>query len=465
MKNQTATQASVLAELEKNANNGSTVRETESRRSRRNRNRQRHADGLENVITGLGTEMDKSSHNTWSHSGANYDHVTLSARYREDWLSQKIVDIIAEDSTREWRHFHDNQQAKEADEYFNIQSLFCDAMRWARLYGTAYIVLDLKGSGALNTPLNLDRLKKGCISSFQVVDRTRLVPMGTIDLTPMSPNYGMPEFYQFVGNASPIHASRIIRFEGTKLPLYEMMRNNYISDSILIPLTKTIDNFHMAAGAAANACVEVNSDVVSIEGLQELLTNPEGEKALLKRFRLMKQMKSAHNVILMDSREEFQGKNISLTGLQNLIWEYLQIVSAAVAIPATRFLATQPKGLNASGDADISNYIDTLKGHQRVDLRPRLTIIDKIIQAHFGLGEWKYEWCDLFPESAAQAQERKKNLCESVSRLVETGTITPEAGITILEDAEVFGETKLGKAPAYLPTSKPNPQQGKANGN
>ena len=459
MKNQTATQASVLHELEENAKSFAPAPEKGKKGKKISK---QLGDGLENVITGLGTEMDKSTHNRWSHSGRNYDHITLSARYREDWLSQKIVDIIAEDCTREWRHFHEDTVAQEADEYFNVQSLFCDAMRWARLYGTAYIVLDIKGAGGIDTPLKLDKLKKGCISSMQVVDRTRLVPMGTIDTTPMSPNYGMPEFYQFVGNASPIHASRIIRFEGTKLPLFEMMRNNYISDSILIPMVGTIDNFHMAAGAAASACVEINSDVVSIEGLQELLTNPEGEKALLKRFRLMKQMKSAHNVILMDSREEFQGKNISLTGLQNLIWEYLQIVSAAVGIPATRFLATQPKGLNASGDADISNYVDTLKGHQKVDLRPKLRTIDKIIQAHFGLGDWKYEWCDLFPESAAQAQERKKNLCDSVANLVETGTITPEAGISILEQAEVFGTLSLGKAPAFLPTSKP-PPQGKAN--
>lgn len=454
LKNQTDIQASVLHELEKNAG---------IEPKKKPRINKKMGDGLDNVMTGLGTEMDKSTHNRWTHSGSNYDHVMLSARYREDWLSQKIVDIIAEDCTREWRHFHEDTVAQEADEYFNVQSLFCDAQRWARLYGTAYIVLDIKGSGPINTPLKLDKLKKGCVSSMQVVDRTRLVPMGTIDTTPMSPNYGMPDFYQFVGNASPIHASRIIRFEGTKLPLYEMMRNNYVSDSILIPLFTTIDNFHMAAGAAASACVEINSDVVSIEGLQELLSNPEGERALLKRFRMMKQMKSAHNIILMDAREEFQGKNISLTGLQNLIWEYLQIVSAAVGIPATRFLATQPKGLNASGDADISNYVDTLKGYQKVDLRPKLSIIDKIIQAHFGLGDWKYEWCDLFPESAAQAQERKKALCDAIAKLVETGTITPEAGIAVLEQAEVFGTLKLGKAPAFLPTSKPTPQ-GKANG-
>ena len=47
-------------------------------------------DGLSNLATGLGGAKDKASHNQWNHSGANYDHVALSARYREDWLSQKV---------------------------------------------------------------------------------------------------------------------------------------------------------------------------------------------------------------------------------------------------------------------------------------------------------------------------------------------------------------------------------------
>lgn len=421
----------------------------------------RLGDGLENVMTGMGTSGDKVGYNTWTHSNQNFNHVALSARYREDWLSQKIVDIIPQDTTREWRHFPNNKQAAEADKEMRLQHIVADAMKWARLYGTSYIVLDLKGSGALDKPLDLRRLRKGCINSLQVVDRVRLVPMGVIDTTPMSVNYGMPLHYQFVGSPTPIHHTRLIRFEGTELPLYELMRNQYLSDSILIPLMSTIDSFHMAFGAAANLCVESNVDVVAIEGLQDLVSNPEGELALMKRFRIMKQMKSAYNVLLLDSMEDFSSKSVALTGLQNLIWEYLQIVAAAVGIPATRFLATQPKGLNASGDADISNYVDAIKGVQDADISPKMGILDKIVQAHYGLPEWTYDWNDIFPESAAQKQDRIKTTCDAVANLVETGTITPDAGISILEKLELFGDLKLGKAPAFLPSVKPPPQGNK----
>ena len=60
-------------------------------------------DGLENVLTGMGTGIDKSTANTWVHSGKNLDHVQLAARFREDWISQKVCTIVPQDMTREWR--------------------------------------------------------------------------------------------------------------------------------------------------------------------------------------------------------------------------------------------------------------------------------------------------------------------------------------------------------------------------
>ena len=60
-------------------------------------------DGLENVLTGMGTSADKSTANQWVHSGRNLEHWQLAARFREDWISQKVCTIVPQDMTREWR--------------------------------------------------------------------------------------------------------------------------------------------------------------------------------------------------------------------------------------------------------------------------------------------------------------------------------------------------------------------------
>jgi len=411
-------------------------------------------DGLENIVTGMGTGQDKSTSNYWINSGKNHDHPQLTARFREDWIAQKVCTIIPQDMTRTWRKFKgDNQEDwREADEFFGVAKLFRDSYKWARVYGTSCILLDVKGAGKMDTPLDLDRLKKGCVKSLQVVDRTRLFGIGEINTDPLSPEYGYPTYYQLGGDSNRIHHTRIIRFEGTELPRYENWHNKWYSDSILIPLTTVIDNFHTAANAAAALTHEASTDVVSIEGLQGLLTNPAGEAAILKRFRLMKQMKSIYNITLLDSTEEYSTKTVALNGVKDLIWEYLRIIAAAVGIPATRFLSASPDGMNATGESDLNSYIDVITGLQKSIFVPRITKLDKVIGAHFGLAEPLYEWNCVFPESALQHAEKLSKLIAPLVELVEAGIFSAQQAHDVIVEKRLYeGVKTLGTAPTESP--------------
>tara|TARA_R110000744_G_scaffold73950_5_gene147811 strand:+ start:4454 stop:5809 length:1356 start_codon:yes stop_codon:yes gene_type:complete len=387
-------------------------------------------DGLSNLATGLGGAKDKASHNKWSHSGRNFDHVELSVRYREDWLSQKVCQIVPQDMTREWRNF-ESEEAKEADEAFEVAKLFREAYKWARLYGTSFIVLDIDDGRTTDKPVNWKNLKAGCLRSMHVVDRTRIVTLGEIDQKPMSVTFGMPDHYQFVNTTSPIHKDRLIRFEGTELPIYERQRNLWYSDSVLIPLTQQIDNFHTTSFAAAQMVQEANTDVVKVPGLANILQSDEGTSAMIQRFTDWKSIKSVFGVSLLDAEEEFDQKKIQLSGVKDLIWEYLKMVAASVSIPATRFLSASPDGMNATGESDLVNYIETLQGLHKDVFVPRLGVVDRLMAAHYGLKEedFKYTWNCIFPESAAQKAIRLKDNDERICRLVETGILSRESGL------------------------------------
>ena len=420
-------------------------------------------DGLENVLTGMGTSMDKATANTWVHSGRNLDHVQLSARFREDWISQKVCTIVPQDMTREWRKI-DTEEGAEADDLLGIRHLFCEAAQWSRLYGTSFLVLDLKGAGDLAKPLKVDKLKEGCINSMQVVDRTRMIPVGEINYDPLSPCYGMPEHYQMVGSVQPIHYSRFLRFDATKLPLFETWRNQWYADSTLIPLEDVIDQFHSAASAASSLCQEALVDVVAIPGLQQILSNPTGEQAVMKRFRTMKQLKSIHRVLLLDSNEEYETKTTNLNSLKELIWEYLKIVAAACSIPATRFLSASPDGMNATGQSDLVNYIQMLQGIQRKTFNPLLNQLDPIICKHFGIKEYKYKWNCIFPESSAERIEREAKTIESMSVAVEKRLVSVEEARKKLVEEKVFCDIDPNKVPPIPElTPKPEPAQGATN--
>lgn len=418
------------------------------------------SDGLSNLMTGLGGSKDKSSHNQWNHSGRNYDHITLSARYRECWLSQKVCQIVPQDMTREWRKFK-SDEAKEADENFEVAKLFREAYKWARLYGTSFIVLDIDDGRATDKPVNWKNLKPGCLRSMHVVDRTRIVTLGEIDQRPMSVTFGMPDHYQFVNTTTPIHKERLIRFEGTELPIYERQRNLWYSDSVLIPLMDQMDNFHTTSSAAAQMVQEANTDVISIPGLEDILTSPEGTAAMIQRFTDWKAIKSVFGVSILDENEVFNQKKIQLSGVKDLIWEYLKMVSASVSIPATRFLSASPDGMNATGESDLINYIETLQGLHKDVFVPRLGVVDKLMAAHYSLDDetFKYEWNCIFPESAAQKAIRYKDYSEHINGLVTSGVLSRESGLEQMKDYGcVASNATVGDDP-----NKPKPTAGGSN--
>ena len=406
-------------------------------------------DGLQNLATGLGTEKDKSFHNEWRHSGRNYDHPTLSARYREDWVSQKVCQIIPQDLTREWRGFN-SKAAAQADEEFEVRRLFREAQKWARLYGTSFIVLDIDDGRATDKPVNWKRLKPGCIRSMHVVDRTRIVAIGVIDQVAMSATFGMPEHYQFVNNPVMMHKDRLIRFEGTELPIYERQRNLWYSDSVLIPLLDQFDNFHTTSAAAAQMVQEANTDIIRIPDLQGILETDVGTAAMLQRFTDWKSIKSVFGVSILDQSEEYDQKKIQLSGVKDLIWEYLKMVAASVGIPATRFLSASPEGMNATGESDLVNYIETLQGYHRDVYDPRLKPVDTLLAAHFGLSEeeFEYEWKCIFPESAGQKAERIQRERESMAVLTDSGIISRESALKELQAYGALGnEATVGDDP------------------
>lgn len=405
-------------------------------------------DGLENLVTGMGGMKDKSTHNRWTFANKNADYKQLMNRYREDWVSQKVCTVVPQDMTRNWRKI-DTEEGRQADKKFKIRALFREAYQWARLYGTSFVMLDIKGTGKLDTPLRLDNLKRGCIKSLKVIDRSRLYAAGSIVLDALSPHYGLPEYYTLSGHSGWIHHSRFLRFEGTELPLFEFQSNMWYSDSVLIPLLETIDQFYVTAAAAAQLSQEATIDVVSVTGLQGLLTNPEGERQVMKRFRLMKQAKSLYNVLILDDTEKYDTKSIALSGVKDLIWEYLKIVAAAVGIPATRFLSASPDGMNATGESDLVNYIDLLMGLQTAIFEPRLEVIDTLLRGHFGIDDFSYEWCDIFPESSGEKAERASKLSDSLQKLVDSQVLSTDDANKIIKHSGCFGIVEIGDAPKF----------------
>lgn len=375
-------------------------------------------DGLENLIANMGTDLDKRNHSTFVNKkrlslDGNQDE--LNALYRTNWLAGKIVDIIPDDMTREWRAFKgdiepDVIKALQCEEdRLALASNFNQAHKWARLYGTSVLVMSIDDGLEPDKPLDLNKVKPGSLKHIKPVDRHRFDHAQLItEENPLSSNYGMPKFYRFRGTSVTIHHSRVIRFDGVRLPFDEFRHNSYNSDSVLDRIYESITNFETVTQGSASMVYETNVDIVRVKGLMRYLESAEGEALLRRRFTLANLLKSFNNTMLLDTEEEYTNKTNTFAGLPDLLDRYAQILSAASDVPATRLLGTSASGLNATGEGDLKNYYDVIRARQNNEYRPKLNVFDKVMAKSLGIADGidlDYEFVSLFQMTGKEKAE------------------------------------------------------------
>jgi len=354
-------------------------------------------DSLENLVAQLGTSQDKRAHSRFvNNKRLSLDGMQeeLNAMYRTDWLAGKVIDIIPDDMTREWRYFSGDIEPEtvelliEEENRLKLADYFNQAHKWARLYGTAFIVMNIDDGEPVDKPLNINKIKKGGLKHIKVVDRHRIDRADVQPVeNPLDPSYGMPQYYRFVNTSVRIHHSRVIRFDGVQLPFDEFKRNNYMSDSVLDRLYEALTNFNTVASGSASMVYETNVDVMKIKGLMNYLQTPEGTSLIQKRFTLASLLKSFNNMLLLDIEEDYDKKQNTFAGIPDLLNAHALFLAGASDIPATRLLGSSASGLNATGEGDMKNYYDTIRSKQVKDYKPRLDVIDSIMAKSLGLAD------------------------------------------------------------------------------
>lgn len=362
-------------------------------------------DSLQNLISGLGTTRDKASYTEFRRLHLDDDY--LGTLYRH-WIFAKAVDIPIDDMLSKGRSVQaggDMEKAQiekfyRAEQALNLWSVVGDVMKWARLYGGAVILLDVKDAATLDKPLNIKSLGKDCIVELIPLDKTDVTPYhGSVMATG---SMRRPQYYQ-LADGSKVHPSRIIRFDGVRLPWRELERNNYWGGSIVERVYDEATASKTVLSSIASMIFESNIDVVSIKGLFTKFLTGKGRDSLIQRFMLSNLSKSINKTTLIDADQEaFTRHPLSFSGLPPLIPEFLNVVAAAADIPITRFLGQSAAGLNANGEGDLRNYYDMLTALQQTTLAPQLHQLDEVLTRHvFGFmpEDWYSEFNPLWAMS------------------------------------------------------------------
>ncbi|RVK56920.1 DUF1073 domain-containing protein [Sinorhizobium meliloti] len=413
-------------------------------------------DSLTNMVASLGTSRDKAAANVYSMPMLT-DEELLNA-YRGVWLPKKIVDIPAFDSIRAWRDWQAKKpqiEAIEAEEKrLNVMGKLLETRIKARLWGGAALVIGT-GDQDLTAPLDVERIGKGGLKYLTVMTRRHLTA-GEIDRDPASEWYGKPKVYQLNsadGAQVEIHPSRLVIFNGSQQPDEDIVTTTYAGwgDSVLLSVVDAIKQADGTAANIASLVFEAKVNVIRIPDFMQNLGNAEYRAKILERYTLAATAKGINGDLLLDKEEEYEQKTASFATLPEVLMSFLQIVSGAADIPATRLLGQSPAGMNATGESDLRNYYDRLQAMQTVEMTPAMARLDEcIIRSALGSRDPDiyYEWAPLWGMSEKEKAEVFKTKADAARQLVGSGTgqeIIPRDAVsdalvnTFIEDGSLPG--------------------------
>lgn len=383
------------------------------------------SDKLVNLVANLGTERDKASGSVYA--PVVMSDLELSSAYRGAWLPRKIVDIPPLDATRRWRGWQATKEQIgkiEAEEKrLDLRRKVKQAMTRARLFGGAAIFI---GTGERNTalPLSAEGIKAGGIKYLTVMNRRQLSPT-ELEQDPQSPLFGRPKAYRLAGSGIEIHPSRLVIFIGSEHPDPELAMGNEFGwgDSVLQAVFDAIKQSDGTMANTASLVFEAKVDVIKIPEFMQQLQDPAFEKQILERIRLAAMAKGINGALLLDAAEEYETKTASFGGLPDIIDRFLQAVSGAADIPATRLLGQAPSGLNATGDSDLRNYYDRIQAIQELEATPAMALLDEcLLRSALGSrpAEIHYIWNPLWQPTATEQSEINKRTAETVQILANT---------------------------------------------
>ncbi len=351
-----------------------------------------HYDGYSNFLNKYGTDQDSSTAYTYSAEDIVPD-MDLTDQYVGNGLFAKIIDTPAEEAVKHGYDFKLNDPDVEefiADELDRLdwEETAATAIKWARLYGGAVIVMLVDDGCDLDEPLDWDNVEE--IEELRVYeraivepDRTSLYTYNPESVRKHGSKFQRPEFYTVNSQFGQfrVHESRCLVFQNGKLPetgMYSTYLFFGIPEFLRIQtaLRETVIT-HSLGPKLLERCVQA---VYKMQDLANLLNTDEGEKTVLRRLEVIDIARSILNTLVIDKDgEEYDFKSMSLAGVKDIVDSVCNMLSAVTNIPQTLLFGRSPSGENSTGESDMENYYNYVNKIQKMMLKKNMRILLDLI--------------------------------------------------------------------------------------
>jgi len=413
------------------------------------------ADSFQNfaarVGLGAGSQHDQSGY------GFNYlsrNRTKLEAMYRSSWVVGQVVDVVADDMTREGINMRglEPEGAEEINQELDrlqVWDKLNETIKWSRLYGGAIAVMLIDGQN-VSTPLNTNTVGKDQFKGLLVLDRWMVLPTLEDLVTEYGPHYGMPRFYDVITDSvglcnQRIHYSRVIRMDGVKLPYWQSIAENLWGQSVIERLEDRLTIFDSATLGSGQLVYKAHLRTYKVDKLRDIIAaGGRAYEALVKQIDQIRMWQSNEGMTLMDSRDAFETHQYSFTGLDNLLMQFGQQIAGATGIPLVRLFGQSPAGFSATGESDLSNYYDNInqqqEGRMRTPLQTLLEVVSLSVMGKPLPDSFKFDFASLWQIDEKTKADVANTVVDAVTKAEESGLISRKTALKELrQSSEVTG--------------------------
>ena len=414
-------------------------------------------DGYVNLLNKYGTKQDNSEAYKFEREPVIPD-MQLTGLYEGNGLFSKIIDTPAEEALK---HGFDlnlksdelNAFVEDALDDLEWEEKAATAIKWARLYGGALIVMLIDDGRGLEEPVDWEHIRS--IDELRVYERSIVQPdyaslyqqdYGGKGVGNRVSKFGQPEYYYVssIYGSFKVHESRCLVFRNGVLP--EQTSNaTYLfwgmPDYVRIrrALRETV-TAHTDSVKLLERSVQA---IYSMKGLASLLTTDDGENQVLKRLQLVDTSRGLLNSIAIDSEgEQYDFKTFQFSGVKDVIDATCNMLSALTNIPQTILFGRSPAGMNATGDSDFESYYNFVEKIQRLMLKRNLrTLLDVVFRAGIASGDvaeepdYKLEFKPLW--SLSDTEQAAVDQTKAQTALVKAQTAQAYVDMQALDPTEV----------------------------
>lgn len=299
--------------------------------------------------------------------------------------------VMADEMTRNWIEVKSTEEGDEfidlmedALEKYDVKRLIHEAVKQDSMFGVAHIYIDVGANQddvELEKPLFLDprKIAKGSLKGLRVVDPTWIYPAMYNTRWPLAPDFYKPQAWFVMGQT--VHESRFIDIISRPVP--DILKPSYNFGGL--SLTQLMEDYVCDWREAKKNVIRILK-TLRMRALQTDMDARLAEPGQFdKRIKLFTQLQDNFGIWVIDKEEDLLHQQTSLSELSNLLSNYQDQMCIPARITNLKLLGNAPAGLNASGDAELETWHETISGMQERDIRRALENIFKIIQlSEFG---------------------------------------------------------------------------------